>query len=79
MHRKTDVIQGGAGVMASSMDHFFQRIARFSLINVTRKSADEACISVDAQYDSSRREQPPKGRKAVRYPCSGLANALRQA
>jgi hypothetical protein len=64
--------------MASRMDHFFQRIARFSFINVTRKSADEACISVDAQYDSSRREQPPKGRKAVGYPCSGLANALRR-
>jgi hypothetical protein len=28
---------GGAGVMASRMDHFFQRIVRFSFINVTCK------------------------------------------
>jgi hypothetical protein len=65
--------------MASRMDHFFQRMARISFINVTRKSADQAFIPVDAQYDSSRREQPPKGRNPVGYPCSGLANALRRA
>jgi hypothetical protein len=39
--------------MVNRMDHFFQRIARFSFINVTAESADEACISFDARYDSS--------------------------
>jgi hypothetical protein len=32
----------GAGVIAGRMDHFFQRIARFSFINVRCKNADES-------------------------------------
>jgi hypothetical protein len=64
--------------MAIRMDDALPKIVRFSFINVTLESVDESCISVDAQYESRRREQPPKGRKAVSYPCSGLANALRR-
>jgi hypothetical protein len=34
---------------ASRMDHASRQIARFSFINVTHKTVDERCISVDAQ------------------------------
>jgi Sigma-70 region 2 len=54
--------------MASRMDHFFQRIVRFSFINVTCKSADESYIPDDAQSIAVAVKHPPGFQNAVGLP-----------
>jgi predicted metalloenzyme YecM len=60
--------------MASRTEHALRQIARFLFLNVTQKTVDKCCISVDVQ-------QPPrtafrKGRKVAANSCILLSCAL---
>jgi hypothetical protein len=45
--------------MASRMGHSFQLIDRLSVINVTHKTVDESCISVDADFEQESLSASP--------------------
>jgi hypothetical protein len=69
--------KGGLG-KASRMDRSLSESTDFRSLTLRIKVSMSPVYEFDAQYGGSRRQQPPKGRKAVGYPCSGLANALRR-